>query len=102
MSAAHAAVLGKADPAVRKELPRFNLISGGLNQLAKLPALLLVNGCLQILNLRCVLAHKDDQSNIGDSRRPEITNQLGITHSLGRVPICALVYWYQTSCLKLA
>src|SRR5271154_5705263 len=78
MSAAHTAVLGKADPAVRKELPRFNLISGGLNQLAKLPALLFSDGYPQILNLRCVLAHEDNQSNIRNASHPGITNQLGI------------------------
>ena len=66
MRAAHTSVLGESNSAVRKELARFNLISGGLNQLAKLSALLFVDACLQILNLGCVLAHEDDQSNIGD------------------------------------
>src|SRR5271170_1459400 len=60
MRAAHTSVLGKTDSAVRQELPRFNLIYRSLDQLAKLPALLFVNGCLQILNLGCVLAHEDD------------------------------------------
>jgi hypothetical protein len=45
---------------------------------AKLPALLLIDGCLQILNLGCVLSHENDQGNIGDSGHPGITNQLWI------------------------
>src|SRR5271154_3140335 len=78
MRAAHTAILGKSDSAVRKELPRFNLIHGCLDQLAKLPPLLLVNGGLQILNFRCALADEDDQSDIGDPSHPGITNQLRI------------------------
>src|SRR5271168_5437819 len=78
MGAAHTAVLGKSNSAVRKELAGFNLISGGLNQLAKLPALLVINRCLKILNLGCVLSYENDQSNIGDSRHPGITDQLRI------------------------
>ena len=78
MGAAHTAVLGKSNSAVRKELAGFNLISGGLHQLAKFPALLFINDCLQILNLGCVLSHEDDQSNIGDPSHPGITDQLWI------------------------
>src|SRR5271170_2029227 len=78
MGAAHTSVLGKSNSAVRKELARFNLIGRCLNELAKLPTLLFINGCLQILNLGRVLSHEDDQSNIGDPSHPGITNQLWI------------------------
>src|SRR5271155_3204601 len=78
MWTAHTSVLGKTDSAVRKELPRFNLICSCHNQLAKLPTLLFVYGCLQILNLGCVLSHEDNQSNIRDPSHPGITNQLWI------------------------
>src|SRR5271170_6688278 len=54
MRAAHTAVLGESDSTVRKELTRFNLVDRRLHQLAKFPALLLINRCLQILNLGCV------------------------------------------------
>ena len=37
---------------MRMELARFDLIGRGLHQLAKLPALLLINGCPQMLDLR--------------------------------------------------
>ena len=43
---------------MRKELTRFNLIGRRFNQLAKFSALLVINGCLQILNLGCVLRTK--------------------------------------------
>ena len=60
---------------VRKKVPRFNLIDRCLHQLAKLAALLLVDRCFQILNLRCVLPHEDNQSNIGDPSHPGVTDQ---------------------------
>ena len=78
MGAAHTPVLWETNSAVRKELPRFNLISGGLNKLAKFPTLLFINDCLQILNLGCILAHENNQSNTGDPRHPGIANQLRI------------------------
>src|SRR5271170_7692970 len=68
----HTAVLGKSNAAGRKKLTRFNLIDCGLNQLAKFPALLVSNRCLQILNFGCVLSYEDDQGNIGDSRHPGV------------------------------
>src|SRR5271156_6806243 len=78
MGAAHTTVLGKSNSAVRKEVAGFDLIRGCLNQLAKLPTLLLVNRCLQILNFGRVLANEDDQSNIGDPSHPGIADQLWI------------------------
>jgi hypothetical protein len=45
MWAAHTAVLREADPAVWQELARFNLVDRCLYQLAKLPALLFIDGC---------------------------------------------------------
>ena len=46
--------------------------------MTKLPTLLFISGCLQILNFRCVLSNEDDQGNIGDSGHPGTTNQLWI------------------------
>src|SRR5271156_550116 len=78
MGAAHTPILTESNSAVRKKLAHFNLISGGLNEQAKLPTLLVINRCLQILNLGCVLAHEDDQSNIRNPSHPGIADQLWI------------------------
>src|SRR5271154_3630074 len=78
MRATHTSVLGKANPAVRKELARFNLISCSLNQLAKFPSLLFINARLQILNFRRVLSHEDNQSNIREPSHPGIADELWI------------------------
>src|SRR5215472_4948572 len=92
MGAAHTPVLRKSNAAVREELPCLDLIDRSLNQLPKLPALLFVDRGLQILNLRCVLSYKDDQSNLRNARHPGITNELRIesqkTFGLFRVSGC--------------
>ena len=63
---------------MRKELACFNLVCSCFNWLAKFPALLFINRCLQILNFGRALSHEDDQSNIRDPSHPGITNQLRI------------------------
>src|SRR5215469_7834435 len=78
MGAAHTSVLRKSNAAVREELPCLDLIDRSLNQLPKLPALLFVDRGLQILNLRCVLSYKDDESNLRNAGHPGITNELRI------------------------
>src|SRR6516165_2491099 len=78
MRAACASVLRKSNAAVREELSCLDLIDRSLNQLAKLPALVLVDRGLQILNLRCVLSYKYDQGNFRNASHPGITNELWV------------------------
>ena len=56
----------------------FNLLDGCFHQLAKLPTLFFVDGCIQILNLGCALANKYHQGDIRDSSHPGIADQLRI------------------------
>jgi hypothetical protein len=76
MRATFASVLRETNSAVRKELARFDLTDGCLYQLTELPAPPFINGCLQKLSFRCALSDEDNQSNIGDSCHPGITNRL--------------------------
>src|SRR5215469_13595009 len=78
MGAAQTPVLRKSNATVREELPCLDLIDRSLDQLAKLPALVLVDRGLQILNLRCVLSNKYDQGNLRNAGHPGITNELRI------------------------
>src|SRR5215469_16131762 len=78
MGAAHTPVLRKSNAAVRKKVSRLDLIDRSLYQLAKLPALVFINGCFQILNFGCVLSNKDDQGNLRNAGHPGITNELRI------------------------
>lgn len=97
MRATHTAVLGKTNSAARKESARFNLIGGGLNQLAKLLALLFINGGSSDAESRCVFSNENKQSNTGDSSLQGITDQLWIEcretlwlfriEACGRLPI---------------
>ena len=45
MGTADASVLWKANPAVREEVARFNLLDGRLDQLAEFPTLVFIDGC---------------------------------------------------------
>src|SRR5215472_14836197 len=78
MGAAHTAVLRKSNTAVREELSRLDLVDRSLYQLAKLPALVFIYGCLQILNFRCVLSNEDNQGNLRNAGHPGITNRLWV------------------------
>jgi hypothetical protein len=78
MGAAHTPVLRKSDAAVREELSRLDLIDRRLDQLAKLSALIFVDGGLHILNFRRVFPHKDDQRNLRNVGHPGITNELRV------------------------
>src|SRR6201981_1123056 len=76
MGTADASVLWKANSAVREKMAGFNLLDGGFDQLAKLPTLFCVDGCLQILNFGRVLSNKHNQGDIRDSSHPGIADQL--------------------------
>src|SRR5215467_12739424 len=78
MGAAHTPVLRKSNAAVWKEVSCLDLIDRSLYQLAKLPALVFIDGCLQILNFGCVLSDKDDERNLRNASHPGITNQLWV------------------------
>ena len=58
-------VAGKANAAVRKELPCFDLIDRGFDEFAEVPTLLFVNGCFQILNLGRVFSKKTTRATSG-------------------------------------
>ena len=68
MGTAHAAVLGKADPAVSRELRSFDLADRRCDKTIEFPALFFRDRGLQVLDFRLMLAYEDDQSHIGNSR----------------------------------
>jgi hypothetical protein len=74
MRAAHASVLREADATVGRELPRFDLADGRFNEATVLVALLVRNGCFQILSLRLIFPHEHHERYIGDSADPGIAN----------------------------
>src|SRR5215472_7471166 len=78
VGAAHTPVLRKSNAAVRKKLSCLDLIDRSLYQLAKLPALVFIDGCLQILNFGRVFSNKDDEGNLRNAGHPGITNELWI------------------------
>jgi hypothetical protein len=90
--AACASVLRETNAAVREELSCLDLIDRSLNQLAKLSALIFVDGRLQVLNFGCVFPNKDDERNLRNAGHPGITNELRIesqkTLGLFRIPGC--------------
>ena len=57
---------------------RFSSRRSCINQLAKLPPLIFVNGCPQILKFGCVFPNKDDERNLRNAGHPGITNELRI------------------------
>jgi hypothetical protein len=75
---AAAGVLGKADTAVRQELGGFDSLDRVPYQATKLLALLVGNGCFQVLNLDQPFPHKDDLGDVRDASDPGIANQLRI------------------------
>src|SRR5215472_18404401 len=78
MAAAHTPVLRKSNAAVWKEVSCLDLIDRSLYQLAKLPALVFIDGCLQILNFGRVLSNKDNQGNLRNTSHPGITDELRV------------------------
>src|SRR5579864_7824083 len=78
MGAAQAAVLGKADTAVRNKLSRFDLANGCLHQAPELLTLLFRDRRSQILNLGSMLPHEDDQGYFRNPTDPGITDELRV------------------------
>src|SRR5713226_2380916 len=78
MGAAQAAVLGKADTAVRNELSRFDLADRCLNKAPELLALLFRDRRSQILNFGSMLPDEDDQCHFRNPTDPGIANELWI------------------------
>ena len=78
MRAAYASVLRETDSAVGEEVAGFNLADGGLNELAELSTLVLIDGRPQILNFGCAFSNKDNEGNIGNPGHPGIANQLWV------------------------
>src|SRR5216683_3936756 len=78
MWAAQAAVLGKADTAVRNKLSRFDLADRCLHKTPELLTLLFRDRRSQILNLRSMFPHEDDQRYFRNPADPRITDELRI------------------------
>ena len=56
----------------------FNLLDGCFHQLAELPTLFCIDGCLQILNFGRGLSNKHHQGDIRDSSHPGVADQLWV------------------------
>src|SRR5579862_4821644 len=78
---ADAPVLRETDSWVGRELGRFDLTSGGFNQLAKLLTLLFRDRSQQVLNLRNAFPHKRHNGDFGDARDPGVADQLKVKRS---------------------
>src|ERR1700680_1031985 len=78
MRTADAAVLGEANSTVRRKLTGLDLPRSRFDQSTKFLALLFRDGRSQVLDLRHVLAHEDDQSHIGDAADPGVADQLRV------------------------
>src|SRR5712692_6690527 len=78
MWAAQAAVLGKADTAVRDKLNRFDLTDRCLHEAPELLTLLFRDRRSQILNLGSMLPDEDDQCYFRNPADPGITDELRI------------------------
>src|SRR5713226_6939309 len=78
MGAAQAAVLGKADTAVRNKLSRFDLADRCLHKAPELLSLLFRDRRSQILNFRSMFPHEDDQCYFRKPTDPGITDELRV------------------------
>src|SRR5712692_3716085 len=78
MGATHAAVLGKANAAVRNKLSRFDLTDRCLHEAPELLTLLFRDRRSQILNLGSMLPDEDDQCYFRNPADPGITDELRI------------------------
>src|SRR5947199_8498939 len=56
-------ILGKPDPAVRRESTRFNLVNGVFDESAEFLALLFADSCPKVLDFHETLANED---HLGD------------------------------------
>src|SRR5258708_16972989 len=91
MWAAQAAVLGKADTAVRNKLSRFYLADRCFHKAPEFSTLLFGDGRSQILNFGSMLPDEDDQRYVLNPTDPGITDELRIERkqSLGLHRIAA-------------
>src|SRR6266481_4263303 len=78
MWATQAAVLGKADTAVRNKLSPFDLADRCLNKAPKLLTLLFRDRRSQILNFGSMLPDKDDQRHFRNPTDPRVADELRI------------------------
>src|SRR5216683_984821 len=78
MWAAHAAVLGEADTAMRNKLSRFDLAYCCLHEAPELLTLLFRNRRSQILNFGSMFPHEDNQCYLRNPADPGIANQLRV------------------------
>src|SRR6267143_3294187 len=78
MWAAQAAVLGKADTAVRNKLSSFDLADRCLHEATELLALLFRDRRSQILNFGSVFPDENDQRYFRNPTDPGITNELRV------------------------
>src|SRR5712692_5440516 len=78
MRAAHAAVLGKAETAVRNKLSRFDLTDRCLHKAPELLPLLFRDRRSQILNFGSMFPHEDDQCYFRNPADPGITDELRV------------------------
>src|SRR5438876_9184083 len=78
MWAAQAAVLGKADTAVRNKLSPFDLADRSLHKAPELLTLLFRDRSPHILNLGSMLPDEDDQCHFRNPTDPRITDELWI------------------------
>ena len=78
MWAAQAAVLGKADAAVRNKLSRFDLADRSLHKAPKLLTLLFRDRRSQILNFGSVFPHEYDQGYFRNPTDPGIDTAVDV------------------------
>src|SRR5713226_1189032 len=78
MWAAQAAVLRKADTAVRNKLSRFDLADRCLHEASELLTLLFRDGRSQVLNFGSMLPDEDDQRYFRNPTDPGITDELRV------------------------
>lgn len=73
-----ARILGKTDPAVRRESRRFNLANRVFDEPAELLALLFTDGCPKVLDFHETLANEDHLGDFGNTSDPGIADHLRI------------------------
>src|SRR5216683_960633 len=78
MGATQAAVLGKADTAVRNKLSSFDLADRCFHEAPEFLPLFFRDRRSQILNLGSMLPHEDDQCHFRNPTDPGITDELRV------------------------
>src|SRR5260370_28025829 len=78
MGTTHAAVLRKANAAMRTKMTCLDLVDGCFCEPPEFLTLFFRDRRSQVLDLRRMLSHEDDQGYVRYSSDPGIANQLGI------------------------